>query len=65
MFTFRLLLAVRPAAAGAADLANSQLARTDSQRSAVVAAEAARLEAVLELAGKCNQAMQAEDWELM
>ena len=51
--------------AGAADLANSRLTSTDSQRSAVVAAEAARLEAVLELAGKCNQAMQEEDWELM
>ena len=38
MWDFKKKLAVRPAAAGAADLANSQLARTDSQRSAVVAA---------------------------
>jgi hypothetical protein len=31
----------------------------------VRAAEAARLDAVLELAGKCNAALQEEDWELM
>ena len=39
--------------------------RTDSQRASVLATEAGRLEAVLELAGKCNQAMQADDWDLM
>lgn len=47
------------------NLGDSRLARTESQRAAVRGSEAARLEAVLELAGKCNQAMGAEDWELI
>lgn len=51
--------------AGAIDAADSRLLRTDSQRSAARSAEAARLEAVLEVAGKCNAAMREEDWELM
>ena len=47
------------------DATNDRLQRSDSQRSAVKQAEAARLESVLELAGKCNAALGEQDWELM
>lgn len=51
--------------AAAVDAADSKLARSETQKAAVKASEAARLEAVLELAGKCNKALREEDWELM
>ena len=59
-----------PAAAPAAERpagghAEAKLARSESQLSAARAAEAARLEGVLELAGKCNAALLPEDWELV
>lgn len=47
------------------DLGDARLARSESQRSAVRSAEGARLEAVLQLAAKCNAAMAEEDWQLM
>jgi len=47
------------------DAADARLQRTESHRLTVRAAEAARLEAVLEVAGKCNAAIQEKDWELM
>lgn len=47
------------------DLGDARLARSESQRSAVRGGEAARLEAVLALAGKCNAAMAEDDWNLM
>lgn len=46
-------------------LAASRLSRTDTQKAGAQAAEAARLEGVLELAAKCNQALQPEDWALV
>ncbi|KAL4434101.1 hypothetical protein ABPG75_000542 [Micractinium tetrahymenae] len=49
----------------AVDAADSKLARSETQKGAAKASEAVRLESVLELAGKCNAALQEEDWELM
>lgn len=49
-----------PASGGGATLG-----RSDSEAAAARAAEAQRLEAVLVLAAKCNQALREEDWELM
>lgn len=48
--------------AGAAD---GGLSRTDSQRAAARAAEAARLDGVLAQAAKCNAAMRDDDFVLM
>lgn len=63
----RAQLTVSPqTTAGAAEAGSRrQLARRDSQRTTVQATEAARLETVLEVAGKCNAALREEDWELM
>lgn len=47
------------------DSTAGKLARSETQKGAAKAGEAARLEAVLELAGRCNAALQEEDWELM
>ena len=54
-------------AAGAADVGDSlrSVARIDSQRVAARAAEAARLEGILEAAAKCNAALREEDFAML
>ena len=54
-----------PPAAAAVEVGDGRLARTESHRLAVRSAEAARLDAVLEVAAKCNAAVREEDWALL
>jgi hypothetical protein len=62
------LLAAAAAAAGTQSSSSNGSGSLTSRQTDAVAAQAAevqRLEAVLALAAKCNQALREEDWALM